>query len=101
MFITGKQKFSGIYDLIWNEDEAEKLRKEEAKAKRAEAKAKKRKAREAENARATDVSRGRKMDRRHKRINKRIKTKDDLEHRRYEEIIDRPGGQQQPEGRKR
>jgi hypothetical protein len=54
MYITGRQKFSGIYDLIRKGDEGEKQRK-------AEAKAKKRKARKEDNEKARVESRGRKI----------------------------------------
>ena len=99
MFIESKQKFSGIYDLIWNGNEAEKLRKKDAKAKKAEAKAKKRKAREEENEKARDESRGRKMDRR----DQRNKMKNEKHKQAEEEDNDpeRPGGRQKTERRKR
>jgi hypothetical protein len=92
MYITGRKKFSGIYDLIRKGDEEEKLRK-------AEAKAKKRKAREEENEKARDESRGRKVDRR----DQRNKIKYDKQKRAEEEENgpDRPGGRQKFERRKR
>jgi len=60
MFNMSKEKFSGMYELIWNADELRQVRKKEAKAKR-------RKAREAENEKARDESRGRKTERRDQR----------------------------------
>jgi hypothetical protein len=103
MYITGRKKFSGIYDLIRKGDEEEKLRKAEAKAKkrkaREEEKAKRRKAREEENEMARDKNRGPKMERR----DQRNKMKYDRQKRAEEEEDDpdRPEGRRQPERRKR
>ena len=92
MFNMSKEKFSGMYELIWNADELQKVRKKEAKVKR-------RKAREAENEKARDESRGRKTERR----DQRNKIKYDKQKPGGEEQngADRPGGRKQPERGKR
>jgi len=109
MFKTSKEKFSGIYELIYNADEAEMLRREEAKAmraeakaKRAEAKAKKRKARDEENEKARDKDRARKMDHRDKRTKMKYDRQKRAEEGKEEKKgPERPGEKRQPEWRVR